>query len=196
MPPRRRRAARSAASAVAELRLAETLTTFEPRVATTLGTGLETPKSDLDVVCRSSSAQAFHAAVSEAYDGSYALELGPAELPTWVRFRAADGLRIELYADRPETSRQNAVVHARAHRRLLSRYGDRLRRRIRALKLAGLATEPAFALELGLAGDPYEALRRLGEAEPDRWLGALRELRRLSPRKKRRTPPRRSASHR
>jgi len=42
--------------------------------------------------------------------------------------------------------------------KLLKQYGEELRKRIVSLKKQGYKTEPAFAIELNLAGDPYEAL--------------------------------------
>ena len=54
-----------------------------------------------------------------------------------------------------------------AEHRLLERYGEGLRSIVRALKRAGLKTEPAFAKALGLDGDPYLILLELGDLDDD-----------------------------
>lgn len=61
---------------------------------------------------------------------------------------------------------QGAFRHLVAEFALLQRYGDDLRKRIRALKVGGMKTEPAFAHALGLDGDPYVALLDL-DLDPD-----------------------------
>ena len=47
--------------------------------------------------------------------------------------------------------------------KLLQKGGHLFRRRVMELKTRGIKTEPAFALVLGLQGDPYEALLTLEE---------------------------------
>ncbi|MEM6704276.1 MAG: DUF4269 domain-containing protein [Acidobacteriota bacterium] len=165
------------------LALERTLAAFDPRPASTLGTGLETPFSDLDVACHTASAEAFLLASRKHFEARPVFELGPNELPTWCRFRAPGGVQVELYAAAQDSGDQNAVLHSVAHRLLLAAFGVELRAAVRRRKLLGIATEPAFAEALGLVGDPYAVLLEVGRRKSITPALAQRRTRRKNRRK-------------
>lgn len=76
-------------------------------------------------------------------------------------FRAC-GVEIEVFAENVPATRQNGYLHMITEYELLRTCGSRLRDRVMELKLAGLKTEPAFAVALDLPGDPYEAILSKG----------------------------------
>ena len=86
---------------------------------------------------------------------------------------------VEIFGQAVPVGRQNAYRHMLIEYRLLQRFGTALQRRMRALKLTGVKTEPAFCQVLGLdrggddAGttfDPYQALLELeGKESKVEW---------------------------
>ncbi len=78
---------------------------------------------------------------------------------TMVRFAAHDW-DIEIFCQPIAVERQWGVRHFRIEQRIL-KLAPRVAPMIRAMKEAGLKTEPAFASLLGLKGDPYAALLEL-----------------------------------
>ena len=76
------------------------------------------------------------------------------------RFRF-EGMVFEVFGQPVPVRRQNGYRHMVVEEMLLRRKGEEFRHRIVARKRAGEKTELAFAAELSLEGDPYEALLEL-----------------------------------
>lgn len=83
-----------------------------------------------------------------------------ADGPALVAGFTLDGLPIEIFVQALPVARQMGWRHMLVEARLLA-LAPSLRPAIRALKQAGMKTEPAFARLLALAGDPYQALLAL-----------------------------------
>lgn len=69
-----------------------------------------------------------------------------------------DGFEIEIFGQNIPTRLQFAYRHLIVEYNLLNKHGEKLRQKIVELKKQGWKTEPAFALALGLTGDPYAEL--------------------------------------
>ncbi len=151
------------------------LTPFEPLIAGTMPLGIHTEASDLDILCHAPDLLAFERvlrATVERYPDFSLRHLADLDPPATVAsFRVGD-TRIEVFGQALPVYAQNGFRHMLVEGRLLRLGGAALRRRVVALKQDGLATEPAFARVLELAGDPYKALLSL-EAEPDEALQRL-----------------------
>jgi hypothetical protein len=150
------------------------LAPFEPTLVGTFPLGLQVAGSDLDVICRADDFQVFEEVLSNWFT------LAGVDSETWqrneravsVRFDAM-GTAIEVYGEATPVLAQLGYRHMVVEARLLAVGGAALRERVRALKVRGMKTEPAFAHVLELVGDPYLALLEL-----ETW--SLDELRSLT----------------
>jgi hypothetical protein len=79
---------------------------------------------------------------------------------------------VEIYGSTTPPQQTNGFRHMIIEARLLDILGAQFAEKVRALKTQGIKTEPAFAWLLGLAGDPYEAVRNL-EVYSDQQLAEL-----------------------
>ena len=93
--------------------------------------------------------------------------------PTTVASFFIDGFEIEVFGQAIPVEHQAAVVHLEVEHRLLQLAGESLRTAVRALKRAGLKTEPAFAQLLGLEGDPQEQLYSISAWTDDQLVDVL-----------------------
>ncbi len=152
------------------------LAAFAPRVAGTPPLGLELPGSDIDVLCFAPDAHAFAAAIWQGFrDAPEFTARQGVDLPRSVvaSFKAA-GWRIELYGEAIPVERQRGWRHFEVERQLLALGGANLKQAVLERRRRGMKTEPAFAMLLGLTGDPYLALLALGEGGDDNVVSALR----------------------
>ena len=169
--PRQRRAA----SVLEDIGVLSSLKAYDPILTGTVPIGLDVPTSDLDIVCAAADLDAF-AAAAAALQPMDDVEVhrkrvrsGPAII---ARFRHR-GERIELFAQSRPSEMQDAYRHMVVEWRLLELGGNRLRRRILALKRRGWQTEPAVANVLDLNGDPFLAvlgLESLGDDDLSRLI--------------------------
>lgn len=151
------------------LHLPGALAAFKAHVVGTPPLGLETPNSDIDIICQCSDFTPLAARVEELYKDQPGFCISARiirHIPSWIcRFQTL-GWPVEIFAQDVPVEQQMGWRHFQIERRLLTLFGDRLRAQILALRSQGLKTEPAFSAALGLSGDPYLALLAL-EAEPD-----------------------------
>lgn len=116
--------------------------------------------SDLDILVQADDP----ASLGPVLDGAFGREAGygrrmvdVADGPALVACFTLDGLPVEIFAHPLPVEQQTGWRHMLVEARLLA-LAPTLRPALRALKAAGLKTEPAFARLLGLPGDPYQAL--------------------------------------
>lgn len=158
---------RDAYQALIELDIFSVLADYDPILTGTFPLGLETPDSDLDIVCHVEDLDEFVALVEAVYGYLEDFSVERKEkngLPTVIcRFRYRR-LPMEIFAQPQPSERQRAYRHMVAEAALLRAGGEEAKEAIRWLKLEGLATEPAFAQYFCLPGDPYETLLELADA--------------------------------
>jgi len=161
---------REAFRVLIELDIFSVLAEFDPLLAGTFPLGLETPQSDLDIICFAEDLAHFAAMVSDAYGDQDDFEMRQTEkngLPTQICHFQVREIPVELFAQPRHSEEQNAYRHLLAEARLLREGGEEATLSIRDLKLEGLKTEPAFGQYFCLPGDPYETLLTLADASAE-----------------------------
>jgi len=152
-------------------RLLDCLAAYQPEIVGTLPLAIDTPESDIDILCNVPDLAAFSEfsdRVLGHFDG-YGLHQRPATshvaAAVVVRFEC-EGLPVEIFATNCPTRSQYGFVHMLVEARILFVMGDEFASQVRALKQDGTKTEPAFARLLGLSGDPYIELAELVSLSP------------------------------
>ncbi|MBB3698037.1 DUF4269 domain-containing protein [Flammeovirga yaeyamensis] len=147
---------------IQKIELFSILKDHKPILTGTIPIDINIEESDLDVICEVNDFDSFRQKVEKhfsEYDGfSYSgmMNRNDKECVTFNFF--VDGMEIELYGENKPAAQQNAYRHMLIEYHFLNKLGDDFKKKIIALKKAGLKTEPAFAKLLNLEGDPYEAL--------------------------------------
>jgi hypothetical protein len=158
---------RRAYAALTELGIMVTLGAYNARLAGTIPIDVDIPGSDLDILCHTPEPEmdAFEALLRREYghppDFTLARKRRYGHPIILCDFTYRD-FPIQVYASPTPVDAQRAWVHLLAEARLLADAGPEAREAVRALKRAGIKTEPAFAQVFGLSGDAYEALYELG----------------------------------
>lgn len=162
---------RSAYQVLIGLDLFSILSEFDPVLAGTYPLGIETPESDLDILCHADDLDRFTHVVEAVYgdeDDFTVRQREKNDLPTVIcNFRAAR-MSIELFAQPCPTEEQRAYRHLVAEARLLREGGEDALHAIRDLKMDGMKTEPAFGEYFCLDDDPYEVLLELADAPAEK----------------------------
>jgi len=140
------------------------LDAFDPVVVGTIPIGIDLPDSDIDICCSFEDEESFVNSVTSCFGDQQGFSIRPSrkskDHALVVRFMIAD-LDFEIFAQRVPTRQQLAYRHMIVEYKLLKEKGAVFREQVLDLKREGLKTEPAFAILLGLAGDPYTALLSL-----------------------------------
>ena len=161
---------RDAFRVLIELDLMSVLADFEPVLAGTFPLGLETPESDLDILCNAEDLEHFATLVTAVYGDQDGFDLRHTEkngLPTVICNFHYQNIPIEIFAQPRPSEEQNAYLHMVAEARLLREGGDEAVHAIRDLKLGGMKTEPAFGEYFRLSDDPYETLLTLADVSAE-----------------------------
>lgn len=136
------------------------LSEFDPAHVSTIGNGLATETSDIDVVCSFRNKEHFETVVRGAFSSAPGFSLRTfvvrGEASIVASFR--DALEVEIYASETPTDQQLGYRHYVVTSKLLVLVGEELVHAVKARKRRGEKTEPALAEILGLDGDPYLAL--------------------------------------
>ena len=158
---------RAAFGTLTSHRVMEVLLAYDPILVGTVPIGIDLEGSDLDVICCFGDRQAFLEAVIAGFQNAAGFSIRThMHQGTWsviANFRL-DDFDIEVFGQAIPTRRQLGYRHMLIEHRLLLQHGEPFRQNILALKRQGLKTEPAFAVALGLEGDPYMALLELEAA--------------------------------
>jgi hypothetical protein len=161
---------RDAFRVLIELDIFSVLADFEPVLAGTFPLGIETMQSDLDILCYAEDLEYFAELATIAYGDQDEFEVRHTEkngLPTVICNFRTQNIPIELFAQPRPTEEQNGYLHMVAEARLLREGGEEAVQAIRALKLSGLKTEPAFGQYFCLRDDPYETLLELANVSAE-----------------------------
>ncbi|MBR2813130.1 MAG: DUF4269 domain-containing protein [Reyranella sp.] len=163
--------------ALARSGLMEALAPFDPHVAGTPPLGLDVPGSDIDVLCEVDEGWAFTQAIwahAGEFD-SFIIRQWTGETRPIVASFEACGWPIEIFGDPRPVVRQPGWRHFTVERRLLALGGEGFRAAVMAQRHRGLKTEPAFAVTLGLDGDPYLTLLELDARSDSHLLRRLKD---------------------
>lgn len=142
---------------------------FDPILVGTIPINIDIESSDLDIICHLTDKQYFQKSIMDNFHNERGFTireqpgLGSA---TIVANFCIDDFEIEIFGQNISTKQQFAYRHLVVEHRLLIKYGINFRRQIIELKQQGYKTEPAFALALGLTGDPYAELLKLETPDP------------------------------
>ena len=154
----------AAYQALQELGLFQDLAAYDPVLIGTVPLGADLPHSDLDIACHAPDLTVFLGEVTALYgqwpDFRLARKTIRGVASVVIHFSHA-GFPVEIFAQPQPVERQHGYRHMLVEARLLALGGEEAREAIRALKAAGLKTEPAFAHHFRLRGDPYERLWQL-----------------------------------
>jgi hypothetical protein len=148
-------------NAIKESGIFEHLQTFHPTLAGTIPLDIDIPGSDLDILCHGIDFPSFAGLIQQHYGhlpDFYQNTKLLNEIPAHVSRFTYTRFSIEIVAQPLPIIEQRAYRHMLAEARLLEQGGETARDAIRALKLSGMKTEPAFAKYFGLKGDPFQAL--------------------------------------
>ncbi|MCR5888180.1 DUF4269 domain-containing protein [Hymenobacter sp. J193] len=150
---------------------------FTPVLAGTVPLDVDTPASDLDVLCEvpATATEAFQALLLQHFGVQPSFTLTQRVInglaTTLCRFQQ-DGFAMEIFGQARPVAAQQGFRHLVIEDQILRLGGPAWRAAVRQLKQQGLKTEPAFAQLLNLTGNPYDALLEL-ETLPEPELQAL-----------------------
>ena len=164
---------RQAYAVLTDNQILSKLKRFDPILVGTIPINIDIETSDLDIICCFEDKQAFQELIRDNFKNERNFTLREQlRLDTWtivVNF-FLDDFEIEIFGQNIPTKQQFAYRHLIVEHTLLSKHGEEFRKQIIQLKQQGEKTEPAFALALGLTGDPYTELLKFEHTEkgPDR----------------------------
>ncbi|WP_366143272.1 DUF4269 domain-containing protein [Soonwooa sp.] len=130
----------------------------------TIPIAIDIQNSDLDIICYVEDQKDFVRTVEDAFQAEKDFSirhLNDRELPAIVANFFIDDFEIEIFGQAVPSIQQAAYKHMLIEDYLLKKYGEAFRQQIITLKKQGYKTEPAFALLLGLEGNPYTELLKI-----------------------------------
>lgn len=146
------------------------LSEFDPRWVGSIPLNLHGPGADADICCSGGDLDRFESSLKDAFGavpGILIIRNIHADEPSIIAKLTLEGLDIEIYGRTRPVETHESYVHWLAEDRLLNLAEPRLQDDIRATKLTGLKTEPAFTKCLGLGGDPFVELLKLASPSDD-----------------------------
>lgn len=137
---------------------------FDPIVVGTIPINIDIESSDLDIICCFADKEEFIKSIEDNFKNETNFVIKEKRSLAFSAIVAnfiIGTFRIEIFGQNIPTKQQFAYRHLIVEHQLLNKYGEDLRLQIVELKRQGYKTEPAFALALGLKGDPYSELLNL-----------------------------------
>ncbi|WP_299215823.1 DUF4269 domain-containing protein [uncultured Aquimarina sp.] len=146
---------------LSELEIFDKLNAYNPILTGTIPIEIDTPKSDLDIICHCLNHQEFQTTLTKLYADQNDFEMRSGFwnglISVIAKFQTTKYV-IEIFGQDRPTQKQYAYRHMIKEYEILNAKGAEFKEEILKLKEEGLKTEPAFAKLLGLIGDPYEEL--------------------------------------
>jgi hypothetical protein len=146
---------------------------FNPVLVGTIPINIDIENSDLDIICCFADKQEFQKSIVYNFSNERSFtirEQSSLDTLAIVANFFLDDFEIEVFGQSIPTKQQFAYRHLIVEYNLLNRHGEKFRQQIIKLKRQGHKTEPAFALALGLTGNPYSELLKFepNEKSPNR----------------------------
>ncbi|MES2445583.1 MAG: DUF4269 domain-containing protein [Bacteroidota bacterium] len=145
----------------------EKLKNFNPILTGTIPINIDIPESDLDIICFYPNKVDFIDRIVKNFGQEKNFQLKKTIIhdnETVIANFWIDEFEIEIFGQNIPTTAQNAYKHMIIEQQILTKMGEEFRLKIIKLKNDGYKTEPAFAMLLGLSGNPYNALLQLSFA--------------------------------
>lgn len=143
---------------LSENQILSRLKEYDPILVGTIPINIDIENSDLDIICCFADNQEFQKSITDNFGNEKNFSISERENSDALSIVAnfvVDNFEIEIFGQRTPTKRQLAYRHMIIEHDLLNQYGEKFRQQIIELKQQGHKTEQAFALLLGLTGDPY-----------------------------------------
>lgn len=141
-----------------DLNIIADLATYDPLVVGTIPIGIDIKESDVDIVLCANDLWKLSAMLTELYGVLDSFDIHMHDETSLVcRFIFMDFI-YEIFACPTPTQESHAWRHMIIEDQILRSQNKQFRAQIINLKKQGIKTEPAFALLLGLKGNPYTAL--------------------------------------
>lgn len=150
-------------SILKEYRILEILQNFDPIVVGTIPISIDIENSDLDIICCCKEEEDFIRVLNH-FQGHSNFSIRKADTPNGDAIVCnffIDGMEFEIFGQNIPTTDQTAYKHMVIEHKILALKGEVFKQEIITLKKEGFKTEPAFAMLLGLEGNPYDALLNL-----------------------------------
>lgn len=159
-----------------ELEIMLHLAKYDPLLIGTIPIGIDIESSDVDIVICSDNFDNLATVLSELYGTMELFELYRRDNGSLVcRFVFMD-FAYEIFASSVPSRESNGWRHMIIENQILRSRDQEFRDKIISLKRQGIKTEPAFAMLLGLDGDPYDAILLLSTLPPNRDTVFLSEI--------------------
>ncbi len=139
----------------------ELLSGYTPLLAGTIPIGIDVDTSDLDILCCWHDKETFINILTDSFTGKKGFVLKDYSIngvPTVKANFYIDSFEAEIFGQNIPVKEQYGYRHMIIEHKILEYKGIEFRKEIIRLKSQGIKTEPAFAMLLGLEGNPYEAL--------------------------------------
>jgi len=155
----------------------ELLHPFDPRFVGSIPLDVHGPGADADIACGGLELTAFRSKLERLshHTGFSVTDNVHAGEASIIARMVIEGLPVEIYGRTRPVETHESYVHWLAEHRLLTIAGDDLRKDVRAAKLSGLKTEPAFAQCLKLGDDPFVEILKLAAPSDDSLRILLRQ---------------------
>ncbi|WP_249435748.1 DUF4269 domain-containing protein [Paenibacillus sp. Marseille-Q4541] len=139
----------------------EILSPFTPVLTGTIPIHIDIEGSDLDIICEVYDFHHFEQLLRFEFGNRSGFVLKDHVVQGIRRMKAnlqLDQFEIEIFGQPIPVTEQNAYRHMIIEDRILRLSDEEFRQMVRSLKRDGYKTEPAFAILMGLEGDPYESM--------------------------------------
>ena len=142
----------------------EKLSEFSPVLVGTIPISIDISSSDLDIACCWTNKNAFYNHIKCNFGNETGFQISEMIINGHEMIISSfilGNFEIEIFGQAIAVEKQYGYRHMLIEYKILEQQGEEFRKEILELKERGYKTEPAFALLLGLQGNPYEALLQL-----------------------------------
>lgn len=145
---------------ITEHRIVEILKIYQPLLVGTIPIDIDIANSDIDIILEAKDLKSLNTFLLQNFSKYKNYNCCMVETDKLVCNFEIDNMLIELFATDQKTDQQNGYLHMIKEYEILQCKGADFAQQVRALKISGLKTEPAFCQLLTITGDPYVALLR------------------------------------
>ncbi len=144
-----------------ERKVLSSISMFDPILVGTIPIDIHIEHSDLDIICCFKDKKAFTDTLIKVFGNEARFTIKEVVINNVASIIAnfyLEVFEVEIFGQQVPVKHQHAYRHMLIEHEILQAKGETFRLEVIRLKRDGFKTEPAFALLLGLQGDPYLAL--------------------------------------